>query len=86
MQQFYLFDFEGSLATSELMLPWIEAGIVVFHTLTYEGETAGTVTDTESDIFIFRHDHPVYNVPRSYDRSLLKQALCKVDVAVVSRP
>lgn len=39
VQQFYLFDFEGSLATSELMLPWIEAGIVVFHTLTYEDTT-----------------------------------------------
>jgi hypothetical protein len=38
VQQFHLFDFERSAATSELMLPWIEAGIVIFHTLTYEGE------------------------------------------------
>jgi hypothetical protein len=52
VQQFYLFDFEGSLATSELMLPWIEAGIVVFHTLTYEGKPRGILTDIEYETFI----------------------------------
>lgn len=36
IERFYLYDFENSKDLAALLAPWIEAGIVVHHTMTYE--------------------------------------------------